>query len=488
MSYIVNKTNGAVLVTVLDGQVDDRVSSSIRLIGKQVINYGELQNENFVQLLENFSNSIDPIHPLQGQLWWNSTTKAMQVFDGTSWRPATGFTSANTAPLASYVGDQWYDTINQQFKVYNGTNWLVVGPAYSALDAVSGAVVAAVYDTGLTKHTIVKLYNQGNLVAIMSNSGAFTPNVAIPGFTAINPGIQFTTTIDAVKLYGTATNADKLGNLAVTQFVRSDADTISSGRLSIHNQLDVGASNELNVAVTTGNAVLTNTSSNKDLSLAVNVASVLTTALTVHGATGLITVAADPTAALGIATKQYADTITTTLRNDTSSEIASNVATLNGAIAGVQANVTAANAAITTLQTTYAPLANPTFTGSPLAPTAPPGTANTMVATTAFVSTLTSIFDATRIYNGTSSAKINSGNIVLTVSGTTVATALNTGISTITQAQNDNSTSIATTAYADRGDKNFVKNSTKYQPTCYVSNLAPDNLVGGDGDFWFQYL
>ena len=37
------------------------------------------------------------------------------------------------------------------------------------------------------------------------------------------------------------------------------------------------------------------------------------------------------------------------------------------------------------------------------------------------------------------------------------------------------------------GDKNYVLNSVKYQPTCYVSDQAPDNGVGSNGDFWFQY-
>ena len=55
-----------------------------------------------------------------------------------------------------------------------------------------------------------------------------------------------------------------------------------------------------------------------------------------------------------------------------------------------------------------------------------------------------------------------------------------------TPSQNDNSSKVATTAYADRGDKNYVRNSTKYQPTCYVSDQVPDNNIGSDGDFWFQ--
>ena len=91
------------------------------------------------------------------------------------------------------------------------------------------------------------------------------------------------------------------------------------------------------------------------------------------------------------------------------------------------------------------------------------------------------------IYNGTSSAKVNSANIQLTAGGLLVATVTNGGITTATQSATDNSTKVAATAFVNRAGKSFVLNSTSYQPTCYVSSSAPDNGVGEDGDFWFQY-
>ena len=67
MSYIINKTDGTTLVTLDPGVLDQ--STSLYLIGKNYPNYGELQQENFVRLLENFANTTEPNAPLVGQLW-----------------------------------------------------------------------------------------------------------------------------------------------------------------------------------------------------------------------------------------------------------------------------------------------------------------------------------------------------------------------------------------------------------------------------------
>ena len=491
MAYLVNKTNGELLATILDGQINN-TNSSLVLIGKQVTNYGELQNENFVHLMENFANSIDPAAPLAGQLWWDTANNTMQVFDSSTWRPVTGFTSTAAQPVASYVGDQWYDVTNQQFKVYNGTNWLVVGPAYSVLDGKTGAIVENVYDTGATKHTIIKVYHNGNVTAIINRDAEFTPNVAISGFTTVRPGISFTSEVDAIKLYGTATNADTLGNLTPSQFLRSDVTTVGTGRLSIQNQVDIGQNNELNFAVNgLGDVLVKNISLNGDISFSTNAGGSNNTGLTIRGSDSRVLLTDDPIDAFGVSTKQYTDGEVLTLRNQLTDAgdgyITTNVAILNASIVAVQANVTAANAAIASLDSLKAPLNNPALTGVPTAPTAATGTANTQIATTEFVASTVSIFDSTKIYNGSSYVLVNAANISLVASGTSVATVTTSGITTSTQAEGDSSTKVATTAFVSRGDKNYVLNSVKYQPTCYVSDQAPDNGVGSNGDFWFQY-
>ena len=54
MAYTINKSDGTVLTTIIDGTVD--TTTDLSLIGKKYSGYGEAQNENFVKLLENFSS------------------------------------------------------------------------------------------------------------------------------------------------------------------------------------------------------------------------------------------------------------------------------------------------------------------------------------------------------------------------------------------------------------------------------------------------
>ena len=56
MAYQINKTNGDLLVNLVDGQVNTQ-TTDISLIGRNYSGFGESINENFVKMLENFTNT-----------------------------------------------------------------------------------------------------------------------------------------------------------------------------------------------------------------------------------------------------------------------------------------------------------------------------------------------------------------------------------------------------------------------------------------------
>ena len=62
MAYQINKTSGALLVNLADGQIDVN-STDITLIGKNYSGFGEAINENFVKMLENFASPSAPTKP-----------------------------------------------------------------------------------------------------------------------------------------------------------------------------------------------------------------------------------------------------------------------------------------------------------------------------------------------------------------------------------------------------------------------------------------
>jgi hypothetical protein len=308
MAYTINKTSGTVLANVADGTIDSS-TADLTLIGKNYSGYGDALNENFVKLLENFSNTTAPSSPLAGQLWWDSTNNLLKVYTGSTFKTVSSSTASASQPASGVVGDLWWDTANTQLKVYNGATWTLVGPAFSSGAGQSGPVVESVNDGGGTAHVIVKIMISDVIVAIVSKDTAFTPSPAISGFGSIAPGYNLSTAVTNNKLTGTATDADALGGQAATSYLRSDANDTTTGTLGVLNDsgVTVGADNDLTLTIASNDVTIKNNTSDGDLILGVNDGGTPKSALTIDGATGEVLVLGAPTQTLGVATKAYVD-------------------------------------------------------------------------------------------------------------------------------------------------------------------------------------
>ena len=113
MAYIVNKTDGSVVATVADGQVDN-LSTDLTLIGKNYSGFGEYLNENFIKLLENFANSSEPANPIKGQIWFDTNESKLKVYSGTQFTPVSSATISSTQPANLGVGDLWFNDVDRQ--------------------------------------------------------------------------------------------------------------------------------------------------------------------------------------------------------------------------------------------------------------------------------------------------------------------------------------------------------------------------------------
>lgn len=314
MAYTINKTNGAVLTTVADGTIDN--TSDLTLVGKNYSGYGEILNENFVKLMENFASSSRPASPLAGQLWWDLTNSLLKVYTGSGFKIISGSTASATQPTGATLGDLWFDTVNYQLRVYNGSSWTLIGPSFTAGTGVSGAVITTVLDNTGANHVIVQFYVNQIIVAIVSKDSTFTPQAAIAGFATISPGIQLSSSVVGSTFVGTATNADLLDNLNSTQFIRSDQNASTSGTLTVlnNNGLSVGASSDLKFAISQSDAIVTNQSVDGDIIFRVTKSSGgPTVVMSIDGATGFIT-ATTPSAndnSTKICTTAYVDSSTT---------------------------------------------------------------------------------------------------------------------------------------------------------------------------------
>lgn len=307
MAYTINKTSGGVLATIADGTIDN--TTDLTLIGKNYSGYGEAFNENFIALLENFSNNTAPTSPLAGQLWWDSSNALLKVYTGSTFKTVSSSTASATQPATGVVGDLWWDTANNQLKVFNGTTWTLVGPAFSSGAGQSGPVIATVRDSGGSDHVVVQMMVSDTIVAIISKDADFTPQSTITGFSTIKQGYTLNSSLAGAKYYGTADDSDKLGGIEASRYLRNDTIPIMNTQMRIASDagLTLGADNDLSITISGDDIIIANTQSDGDIIFKVNDNGVTTTVMTVDGATSELLLAADPVAGKAAATKDYVD-------------------------------------------------------------------------------------------------------------------------------------------------------------------------------------
>ena len=291
MAYTINLTDGAIFATVADGTIN--TSSSMVLVGKNYAGYGEFLDENFIHLLENGANTVAPGAPLTGQLWWDKSSSTMKVYTGTTFKTISAATSSSSAPTNNVVGDLWWDTTNEQLKVWNGSSFTLIGPAFTPGTGQTGAIVGTITDNVAVDHIVIQLFVQNVLVGIISKDPTFTPQTTIGGFATISPGIQLSSAVSNNLFRGSATNAQLLDSLDSTQFLRSDANSTTSGTLGVLNDtgFSFGVDQDGRLAVTTANSevIVRNQTLDANLSLRVNDGGVDTSVLVVNGSTGQVT-------------------------------------------------------------------------------------------------------------------------------------------------------------------------------------------------------
>ena len=265
MAYTINKTDGTILATVADGQIDE-LSTDLTLIGKNYSGFGESINENFVKLLENFSSSSQPTSPIRGQIWFDVSELKLKVYSGTGFVPVSSATISSQQPLNLGVGDLWFNDLAKQLYFFDGSNTILLGPDYSVLQGISGLKVVNILDSLNQNRVVVYLYTNGILLGIFSKD-AFTPKLPIDGFSgSIIPGFS-AGTLAGLKFNVTVTNSEKLGGQTASLYVRNDTSNIVNGQIIISSNLGliIGDANQGQFQVQDGNLIIANIASNKQM-------------------------------------------------------------------------------------------------------------------------------------------------------------------------------------------------------------------------------
>jgi hypothetical protein len=266
MAYQVDKFNGTFLTSVEDGTIDS--TTDLRFVGKNYAGYGEVQNENFLHILENFANTTQPPKSILGQIWYDSASKRLKFYNGAQYKVAGGAEVSITAPSGLSVGEFWWDSTAKQLYTYDGTQFILVGPEASPDLGTSSVVAQVVKDDLNNSHTILKLLAAGNCVAIINNDAAFnlsttvnpisgftSPNVIKKGITLASTNTSGVSQSDYV-YWGTASNALRLGGVLASDYIQKGS-VIFDSEISFKDPgFNLGDGNDLRIRVENSDEVI----------------------------------------------------------------------------------------------------------------------------------------------------------------------------------------------------------------------------------------
>ena len=273
MAYQIDRFNGTFLVSI-DDQTINSTATDLRFVGRNYSGYGEIENENFLHLLENFANSSAPPRAISGQTWFDTSTKKLKIYDGNKFKVTTGAESSASAPTGLSIGDFWWDNQNEQIRVWNGTEFILVGPEKSPIYGDTATVPAVVKDSVSSDQQIIKFQVGGETIAIISRS-TFNLNTTInpiTGFGLLKPGINFINsdpvtgeTTSTHRFIGTASNAERLGGFTAIDFLRSGNTSFESQVNFKDNGLTVGDQNDFRLTILNGTTPTLESTSNNPL-------------------------------------------------------------------------------------------------------------------------------------------------------------------------------------------------------------------------------
>jgi microcystin-dependent protein len=291
MPYIVNFTDNQNKspITVFDNT--SSTDTSLVFPGRNVTGYGQIIAENFLSLLENFASTDQPVNPIEGQLWYDSSsgTQTLKIWDNTAWKAASGIQKGVSQPAVenSKVGELWVDTTNQQLRIFTGTRWILVGPTESSVGGLRyGPVIEKIADSDNVDRFILLFYI-ADIPVIVISKDSFTPKTLITGFVTIRSGINISTPANSSEianfvggflplLNGTAKNAQALlvGGVekAAGTFLRSDAINTTDYEIKIKNNngLSIGIDETFKLLSTESSNSIYNSAAGSSLDLQTN--------------------------------------------------------------------------------------------------------------------------------------------------------------------------------------------------------------------------
>jgi hypothetical protein len=245
MSYIIYNTSGTVLTTIPSGKINTS-TSSITLVGRDVLNYGKYYNQNLIDMLTNFANvsALPPEHPLPGQLWYDTTYNKLKVYEhDTGFKLVNAVEVDNSQPVGQVEGEFWYDTDRSTL------NFLDANGQYQSIthfprNAVSGWTYPpsplANNDSDPEVQQVTLLTNHGDVIGAISTASFVTSYSDSVSYFS-RAGENNFEIIDGLTLIGgiKVTGISQLGGV-VTITTSTNSTGTNSGALVVAGGVGVG--------------------------------------------------------------------------------------------------------------------------------------------------------------------------------------------------------------------------------------------------------
>jgi hypothetical protein len=262
MPYQVDRYNGALFSEVPDQTVDSS-SSDLKFVGKNYAGYGEVLNENFLHLLENFRGTTQPRKAIPGQLWYDETSNKIKFKSTDNQFRTLSITDVTNIPpvglLSKDTGNLWYDTQKKQISVWDGSNYVLIGPEIAVGFGETRLSSGTIRDNTNVEHEIINVNSDGTTVATITSDEFEIGNISsIPGFTTLKKGITLVDTpTDGVttsnfRFWGTASNSEKFQGLVLSDFVLRGVN----GSTFDDSGVTLGTDNDFKLHVVDGNKVV----------------------------------------------------------------------------------------------------------------------------------------------------------------------------------------------------------------------------------------
>jgi hypothetical protein len=200
--FIVNwtsslSTDGTIGKTpiVLANLVTNVNSSSLTLTGRGTVEYGQIQQENFVRLLENFASKHVPTNPTVGQTWFSTLDNTLYVCAELATVPSTmqkyytappltwvkAGASSTTADVTSAIGYQPVQTVTTPPADTSGVLHFTTDPTGSVVNLT--ITQASSNTNGYLSSTTYNVFDSKvdsvSAAAPLSSTGGKTPSISI---------------------------------------------------------------------------------------------------------------------------------------------------------------------------------------------------------------------------------------------------------------------------------------------------------------------